>query len=48
MVAVNGKSLEGATHQQAVELLKETGQVKVHIYHKRFAVELFGSYQVGQ
>lgn len=34
-MAVNGKSLEGATHQQAVELLKDTGQVKVHLYHKR-------------
>lgn len=27
VVAVNGKSLEGATHQQAVEVLKDTGQV---------------------
>ncbi|XP_075899666.1 tyrosine-protein phosphatase non-receptor type 13 isoform X4 [Nelusetta ayraudi] len=26
VVAVNGKSLEGATHQQAVEVLKDTGQ----------------------
>lgn len=28
VVAVNGKSLEGATHQQAVEILRDTGQVK--------------------
>uniref|UniRef100_A0A3B4X0U1 Tyrosine-protein phosphatase non-receptor type 13 n=1 Tax=Seriola lalandi dorsalis TaxID=1841481 RepID=A0A3B4X0U1_SERLL len=27
VVAVNGKSLEGATHQQAVEVLRDTGQV---------------------
>uniref|UniRef100_W5KW42 Tyrosine-protein phosphatase non-receptor type 13 n=1 Tax=Astyanax mexicanus TaxID=7994 RepID=W5KW42_ASTMX len=27
VVAVNGKSLEGATHKQAVDVLKETGQV---------------------
>uniref|UniRef100_H3C1Z1 Tyrosine-protein phosphatase non-receptor type 13 n=1 Tax=Tetraodon nigroviridis TaxID=99883 RepID=H3C1Z1_TETNG len=26
VVAVNGKSLEGATHQQAVEILRDTGQ----------------------
>uniref|UniRef100_A0A3B4UZF0 Tyrosine-protein phosphatase non-receptor type 13 n=1 Tax=Seriola dumerili TaxID=41447 RepID=A0A3B4UZF0_SERDU len=26
VVAVNGKSLEGATHQQAVEVLRDTGQ----------------------
>ncbi|KAM9306684.1 tyrosine-protein phosphatase non-receptor type 13 isoform 2-T2 [Pholidichthys leucotaenia] len=30
VVAVNGKSLEGATHQQAVEILRDTGQV-VHL-----------------
>uniref|UniRef100_A0A8C2F957 Tyrosine-protein phosphatase non-receptor type 20 n=1 Tax=Cyprinus carpio TaxID=7962 RepID=A0A8C2F957_CYPCA len=30
VVAVNGKSLEGATHKQAVELLRDTGQV-VHL-----------------
>lgn len=28
MLAVNGKSLEGATHQQAVEVLRDTGQVR--------------------
>ncbi|CAG5867750.1 unnamed protein product [Menidia menidia] len=28
VVAVNGKSLEGATHQQAVDALKNTGQVR--------------------
>lgn len=28
VVAVNGKSLEGATHQQAVEALRDTGQVR--------------------
>uniref|UniRef100_A0A8C2WGZ8 Protein tyrosine phosphatase non-receptor type 13 n=1 Tax=Cyclopterus lumpus TaxID=8103 RepID=A0A8C2WGZ8_CYCLU len=31
VVAVNGNSLEGATHQQAVEVLRETGQVRVHL-----------------
>uniref|UniRef100_A0A665WV87 Protein tyrosine phosphatase non-receptor type 13 n=1 Tax=Echeneis naucrates TaxID=173247 RepID=A0A665WV87_ECHNA len=30
VVAVNGKSLEGATHQQAVETLRDTGQT-VHL-----------------
>ncbi|XP_062868061.1 tyrosine-protein phosphatase non-receptor type 13 [Trichomycterus rosablanca] len=30
VVAVNGKSLEGATHKQAVEALRDTGQV-VHL-----------------
>uniref|UniRef100_A0A8C1IWM6 Tyrosine-protein phosphatase non-receptor type 20 n=1 Tax=Cyprinus carpio TaxID=7962 RepID=A0A8C1IWM6_CYPCA len=30
VVAVNGKSLEGATHKQAVEMLRDTGQV-VHL-----------------
>uniref|UniRef100_A0A8C5G991 Protein tyrosine phosphatase non-receptor type 13 n=1 Tax=Gouania willdenowi TaxID=441366 RepID=A0A8C5G991_GOUWI len=30
VVAVNGKSLEGATHQQAVEALRDTGQT-VHL-----------------
>ncbi|XP_067340068.1 tyrosine-protein phosphatase non-receptor type 13 isoform X3 [Channa argus] len=30
VVAVNGKSLEGATHQQAVDALRDTGQ-KVHL-----------------
>uniref|UniRef100_A0A665WTZ5 Protein tyrosine phosphatase non-receptor type 13 n=1 Tax=Echeneis naucrates TaxID=173247 RepID=A0A665WTZ5_ECHNA len=33
VVAVNGKSLEGATHQQAVETLRDTGQVRLDIYH---------------
>lgn len=33
VVAVNGKSLEGATHQQAVEVLKDTGQVSDTIQH---------------
>lgn len=32
-MAVNGKSLEGATHQQAVEALRDTGQVRESIYH---------------
>lgn len=31
VVAVNGKSLEGATHQQAVEILRDTGQVTDHV-----------------
>lgn len=39
VVAVNGKSLEGATHHQAVEVLKETGQVRDHIYYKSPADE---------
>nr|XP_055035683.1 tyrosine-protein phosphatase non-receptor type 13 isoform X1 [Misgurnus anguillicaudatus] len=30
VVAVNGKSLDGATHKQAVEMLRDTGQV-VHL-----------------
>ncbi|XP_051733435.1 tyrosine-protein phosphatase non-receptor type 13-like isoform X3 [Ctenopharyngodon idella] len=30
VMAVNGKSLEGATHKQAVEMLRDTGQV-VHL-----------------
>lgn len=34
VVAVNGKSLEGATHQQAVEVLKDTGQVSDNIQHR--------------
>ncbi|KAI4881467.1 hypothetical protein NFI96_012213 [Prochilodus magdalenae] len=34
VVAVNGKSLEGATHKQAVEALRDTGQV-VHLLLER-------------
>uniref|UniRef100_A0A672HFQ7 Tyrosine-protein phosphatase non-receptor type 13 n=1 Tax=Salarias fasciatus TaxID=181472 RepID=A0A672HFQ7_SALFA len=34
VVAVNGKSLEGATHQQAVEVLRDTGQT-VHLLMER-------------
>ncbi|XP_013861930.1 tyrosine-protein phosphatase non-receptor type 13 isoform X2 [Austrofundulus limnaeus] len=34
VVAVNGKSLEGATHQQAVDVLRETGQT-VHLVLER-------------
>ncbi|XP_029025489.1 tyrosine-protein phosphatase non-receptor type 13 isoform X2 [Betta splendens] len=34
VVAVNGKSLEGATHQQAVETLRDTGQT-VHLLLER-------------
>uniref|UniRef100_A0AAX7UE80 Tyrosine-protein phosphatase non-receptor type 20 n=1 Tax=Astatotilapia calliptera TaxID=8154 RepID=A0AAX7UE80_ASTCA len=34
VVAVNGKSLEGATHQQAVEALRDTGQT-VHLLLER-------------
>lgn len=30
MLAVNGVSLEGATHKQAVETLRNTGQVRDH------------------
>lgn len=32
VVAVNGQSLEGATHQQAVEILRDTGEVKNHVH----------------
>lgn len=28
MVSVNGKSLEGATHKEAVDALRDTGQVR--------------------
>lgn len=28
VVAVNGRSLEGATHKEAVEALRDTGQVR--------------------
>ena len=31
VVAVNGKSLEGATHKLAVEALRDTGQVKTQL-----------------
>ena len=41
MVAVNGKSLEGATHQQAVEALRDTGQVRDDICQERRADGLF-------
>ncbi|XP_017263263.1 tyrosine-protein phosphatase non-receptor type 13 isoform X2 [Kryptolebias marmoratus] len=34
VVAVNGKSLEGATHKQAVDVLRETGQT-VHLVLER-------------
>lgn len=34
VVAVNSKSLEGATHQQAVEVLKDTGQVSDDVLHR--------------
>lgn len=34
VVAVNGKSLEGATHQQAVEILRDTGQVRDRLQHQ--------------
>lgn len=37
VMAVNGKSLEGATHQQAVEALRDTGQVWDDIYHQHSA-----------
>lgn len=36
VVAVNGKSLEGATHQQAVEVLRDTGQVSDNIQHQEY------------
>lgn len=35
VVAVNGRSLEGATHQQAVEVLRDTGQVRDQVQHQR-------------
>lgn len=47
VVAVNGKSLEGATHHQAVEVLKETGQVRNRIYYKCPADEPFSCHRVG-
>lgn len=34
VVAVNGKSLDGATHQQAVEALRDTGQVRDDFNHQ--------------
>lgn len=40
VMAVNGKSLEGATHQQAVEALRDTGQVRDDIYHDQPADKL--------
>lgn len=46
VVAVNGKSLEGATHQQAVEALRDTGQVRDEIYHKHRADKLFSCLQL--
>lgn len=41
VVAVNGNSLEGATHEQAVEVLRETGQVRgdVCLQHLRRLAE---------
>ncbi len=33
MVAVNGKSLDGATHKQAVEILRDTGPVRTLRQH---------------
>lgn len=47
VVAVNGKSLEGATHHQAVEVLKETGQVRDHIYRNHPADEPLSCHRVG-
>ncbi|KAG7241129.1 hypothetical protein INR49_025872 [Caranx melampygus] len=46
VVAVNGRSLEGATHQQAVETLRDTGQVSYNIYHKHLADKLFSRHQL--
>lgn len=46
MVAVNGKSLEGATHQQAVEILRDTGQVKNHVQHQDRALSLLSESSV--
>lgn len=40
VVAVNGKSLEGATHQQAVEILRDTGQVKKPAQRQHGALSL--------
>lgn len=34
VVAVNGKSLDGATHKQAVEVLRDTGQVRDDVFHE--------------
>lgn len=46
MVAVNGKSLVGATHQQAVEALRDTGQVGDDIYHEYPADKLLSYHQL--
>lgn len=43
-MAVNGKSLEGATHKQAVDVLRETGQVRADVYddEKTFSSHPYG------
>lgn len=46
VVAVNGKSLEGATHQRAVEALRDTGQVRHDISHELLADKLFSFRQL--
>lgn len=46
VVAVNGKSLEGATHQQAVEILRDTGQVKNHVQRQHGALLLLSESSV--
>lgn len=48
VVAVNGKSLEGATHQQAVEVLRDTGQVRDDIYQEHPADKLLSCFPAGQ
>uniref|UniRef100_A0A3P9HPC0 Tyrosine-protein phosphatase non-receptor type 13 n=1 Tax=Oryzias latipes TaxID=8090 RepID=A0A3P9HPC0_ORYLA len=39
VVAVNGKSLEGASHQQAVNALRDTGQVRDTVYTEDKSVQ---------
>lgn len=38
-MAVNGKSLEGASHQQAVNALRDTGQVRDGVYTENKSVQ---------
>lgn len=48
VMAVNGTSLEGATHQQAVEALRDTGQVRNDIYPSTLLDKLFSLSPAGQ
>lgn len=48
MLAVNGVSLEGATHKQAVETLRNTGQVRDHYSYllRELSSQQFGDVSV--